>query len=209
MFAHNLVNVFTEKILKKLEMVKKLVAVVMAVLSVVTASAQSADRWRSVNVELMGASSMVGVNYDSRFRAGSPWGYRVGLSWGYSDNDNFFSGGSSSLRAYLAPVAVNYLLGNKRHSLELGFGASLGLCNVHETYFRELEPSTAGEDSFELYGHSRNTFGYYMFGDIGYRFTADNGFQLRVGMNPSFNFGDAHGLKKELFFPYVSFGFAF
>lgn len=48
-----------------------------------------------------------------------------------------------------------------------------------------------------------------MFGDIGYRFTADNGFQLRVGMNPSFNFGDAHGLKKELFFPYVSFGFAF
>ena len=60
-----------------------------------------------------------------------------------------------------------------------------------------------------FYGHSRNTFGYYMFGDIGYRFTADNGFQLRVGMNPSLNFGDAHGLKKELFFPYVSFGFAF
>ena len=98
-------------------MVKKLVAMVMVALSVVAASAQSADKWRSVNVELLGASSMVGVNYDSRFKAGSPWGYRVGLSWGYSNNDNFFSGVGSSLRAYLAPVAVNYLLGNKRHSL--------------------------------------------------------------------------------------------
>lgn len=143
-------NVFFDKYLKKLEMVKKLVAMVMVALSVVAASAQSADKWRSVNVELLGASSMVGVNYDSRFKAGSPWGYRVGLSWGYSNNDNFFSGGGSSLRAYLAPVAVNYLLGNKRHSLELGFGASLGLCNVHETYFRELEPSPSGEDRFEF-----------------------------------------------------------
>ena len=48
-----------------------------------------------------------------------------------------------------------------------------------------------------------------MFGDIGYRFTADNGFQLRVGMNPSFNFGAAHGLKKVLFFASAGFGFAF
>lgn len=191
-------------------MKKNLLALALVVLSALPVLSQTAERWRSVNVEVMGASSLVGVNYDSRFKAGSPWGYRVGLSWGYSSNDNFMNGGGSSLRAYLAPVGINYLLGNKRHSLELGFGASLGVCNVHEQYYWERagEGSDAGS-TWDTYGSSRNSFGYYMFGDVGYRFKADNGFQLRAGLNPSFNFGDKYGLKKEVFFPYVSFGYAF
>ena len=36
-----------------------------------------------------------------------------------------------------------------------------------------------------------------------------NGFMFRVGVSPSFNFGDKYGLNKAAFFPYIGFGWLF
>ena len=46
-----------------------------------TNAQQTSDTQKSVYLEMFGASNLVGVNYDSRFKADSPWGYRVGLGW--------------------------------------------------------------------------------------------------------------------------------
>lgn len=32
---------------------------------------------------------------------------------------------------------------------------------------------------------------------------------FRVGVSPSFNFGDKYGLSKAAFFPYIGFGWSF
>lgn len=32
---------------------------------------------------------------------------------------------------------------------------------------------------------------------------------FRVGLSPSFNFGDKHGLSKSAFYPYIGLGWSF
>lgn len=61
----------------------------------------------------------------------------------------------------------------------------------------------------EFYTSSKTQFGYFFFGDIGYRYQRPNGFMFRVGVSPSFNFGDKYGLNKAAFFPYIGFGWSF
>ena len=71
------------------------------------------------------------------------------------------------------------------------------------------------EDTDQKYGeikyytNKENRFGYFFFGDIGYRYQRPNGFMFRVGVSPSFNFGDKYGLNKTAFFPYIGFGWSF
>ena len=72
-----------------------------------TASAQEEQsRDKSVYLELLGPSMMVGINYDARFKEGSPWGYRTGLGFGYSES-NWFFGDATSTRVYSIPLEVN------------------------------------------------------------------------------------------------------
>ena len=172
---------------------------------------QDESTQKSLYVELLGASNLIGVNYDSRFKPNSPWGYRVGLGYTYSKNYNMFSG-SNSLKGVDVPLEANYLLGKKRSKLELGLGLNLGyytekydvytIKNIGEeggiTYYTT---EYAGEDS-----HS--TWGYYFFGNIGYRYQPSHGFQFRAGISPSFNFGGKHAVTKSIF-PYISFGYVF
>lgn len=44
---------------------------------------------------------------------------------------------------------------------------------------------------------------------FGYRYQRNSGFMFRVGVSPSFNFGDKYGLKKSAFYPYVGLGWSF
>ena len=114
------------------------------------------EKTRSLSVELLGAQNMVGVNYDSRFKGNSGWGYRVGIGYGYGDNSSWID-----------------------------------------------------QKIAERYESKENRFGYFLFGNIGYRYQRTNGFMFRVGLSPSFNFGDKHGLSKSAFYPYIGLGWSF
>lgn len=196
-------------------------------------------------VELLGGSTLVGLNYDARFGSTTHWGWRGGLSWAYSEANGFFPDSHDS-RYWAVPLGVNYLLGSGRHSLELGLGASVGLVNRHynrvssyeqavpQADFRRylddgsLVPQGAAlffdETSQQGYlvfsnveRRSKNSFGYYFFGDIGYRHTARSGFLFRAGLSPSFNFGDRYAISRgfsDTFHrftlgAYLGFGWAF
>ena len=80
---------------------------------------------RSVNLEVLGASGLVGVNYDSRFKTGSPWGYRVGIGYVYSERSNMVAH-SRSLQGTDIPLELNYLLGKTSSKLALGLGVNFG-----------------------------------------------------------------------------------
>lgn len=105
------------------------------------------EKTRSLSVELLGAQNVVGVNYDSRFKGNSGWGYRVGIGYGYGDNSSWID---QKISGVGVPLELNYLLGEKKSKLEVGFGASLGVYHVKETswfYSQPVPPETEGIES--------------------------------------------------------------
>ena len=166
---------------------------------------------KSMYLELFGASNIVGVNFDSRLKPNSPWGYRVGLGYTYSKNYGLLSG-SNSIRGVDVPIEANYLLGKKRSKLELGLGVNLGY--YKEKYDTWDLKEIGKEDGITYYESiykgedSRSLWGYYCFGNIGYRYQPSHGFQFRAGISPSFNLGGKHAVSKSVF-PYISFGYVF
>lgn len=191
-----------------------------------------------VYLELLGASTMIGVNYDARFNDHTRWGWRAGLGFAYSESDGFFNG-STSTRGWGVPVGVNYLIGSRKNNLEIGLGVNLGLYNLHNntytwkdvdeaTFNREADNPSPGVSGtvetvpgkyYLVYKsqESQNKFGYYFFGDIGYRHVNRHGFLFRVGLSPSFNFGDRYAIcrgftdsfHKFALSGYIAFGYAF
>ena len=150
------------------------------------------QKTRNLSVELLGAQNIVGVNYDSRFDGNSGLGYRVGIGYGYGNNSGLFD---QKINGVGVPLELNYLLGKKNSKLELWYP---GGENTDET-----------SPKIDFYTSSKTQFGYFFFGDIGYRYQRSNGFMFRVGVSPSFNFGDKYGLNKAAFFPYIGLGWSF
>jgi len=178
-------------------------------LCALTVSAQ--QRVQSLSVEILGAQNTFGINYDARFRGNDGLGYRVGIGYGYGEDDIFFS---QNLKGVGVPLELNYLLGHHNSKLELGFGANLGIYHVRETAaYYDADYTPDGSDTpvggVTFYDTSSNCFGYLLFGNVGYRYQRPHGLLLRVGLSPSFNFGDKHGLHKTFFYPYLGFGWSF
>lgn len=170
---------------------------------------QKPSLYRNVFIEFLGASNIIGVSYDSRIKPGSPLGYRIGF--GYAEGGGYVAGlGDNSLKGYTIPVGINYLFGSRASKFELGFGTNMGVYHAAYTEysFEEVAPGLAIMTPAGRV--EKNGFGYYFFFDLGYRLQFRNGFNLRVGVNPSFNFGGDCGVrKKPLMYPYLSLGYTF
>lgn len=190
----------------------KVVIILLFLIATLSVSAGVPQSKKSVQLELFGASNLVGLTYEQRFSANNKWGYGIGLAFAYSKSSSFIFDYSSSTTGYAVPLQINYLLGKHNHKLELGMGTSLG-------YYRARTTETVFnlEDKGELIelvpvdvkDVNENTFGYFMFGNIGYRYISKKGFIFRGGISPSFNFGDKYGISKGLFYPYIGLGYAF
>ena len=195
-------------------MKKKLMTLLLAMclMGGVVAQAQDAPE-RSLSLELFGAQNTVGINYDSRFKGNHGLGYRVGVGYGYSETSTIASS-SYALQGIAVPIDINYLFGKDRHKLELGFGTSLGYyyekCHVWTSVGPAPGDVSGGPPYFGYADYykkvTHNSFGYFVFGNIGYRLQTNRGFLFRAGFTPSFNFGDQYGIHRKWYYPYVSFG---
>ena len=122
------------------------------------------QKTRNLSVELLGAQTIVGINYDSRFNGNSGLGYRVGIGYGYGDTSGLFD---QKINGVGVPLELNYLLGKKNSKLELGFGASLGVYQVKETigYVKDTGWYPRGDNTdetfhvFDFYTSSKTQFG--------------------------------------------------
>lgn len=176
-------------------------------LCAMSSSVAAQEKTQSVSIEAFGAQNTIGVNYDARIKGNHGLGYRIGIGYGYANNSGWFD---QKINGIGVPIEVNYLLGKKRSKLEIGFGTSLGLYKVKETTWYFYPPtSSETEPKSEQYTSSSNRFGYFMFGNIGYRYLREHGFVFRIGITPSFNLGDKYGLKRTAFYPYIGFGKSF
>lgn len=164
----------------------------------------SYPKTRVVYVEAFGASTMVGANFDSRFKGIKGWGYRLGLNYAYSDNSFFLD---YKIKGVAVPLEINYLFGKRKNKFEMGAGVSLGY--YKETYdFLEFVPDDEGYHTIKT-PKTEKKFGYFCFINIGYRYQPVKGFDFRVGITPSFKFGGNNGINRFDPLPYFSFGYAF
>ena len=86
-----------------------------------------AQREQGVYLELFGASTTVGVSYDTRFNNHTHWGGRVGFAYTNSKSQDFFESAPKHTSGWSFPIAVNYLIGKGKHHAEIGIGVSYGL----------------------------------------------------------------------------------
>jgi hypothetical protein len=135
---------------------------------------------RNIFLELGGPSSLLSLNFDTRFKEERyVWGVRIGAG--------FLPDGTQ--RQFSVPAQLNYLFGKERHFFEAGAGA---------TYFHtNIAGSTWGIDSDE---------GSSIFGTLsaGYRYQPiTKGITLRAGATSLF------GSFLPGIIPHISVGYAF
>lgn len=168
-------------------------------------SDQSAELpiYRNVYGELFGASDVIGVNYDQRFKPDSHWGFRAGIGYGFFSDSGLL--GISSDHSISIPLAVNAIFGKKCNFFEVGLGyAPIIGFDKYESYWQP-------DGSFDM-DHptgSKTETKYYskIFMDLGYRYQKPNGFLFRAGISPSI-VGELPWCLLR-FTPYVAFGYTF
>ena len=69
--------------------------------------------YKSIYLELLGASNMIGVSYDTRIKPGSVFGYRAGISYFYGTNYNSYEG-----HGFSVPLEFNCIWVNGAASLK-------------------------------------------------------------------------------------------
>lgn len=180
---------------------------------------------KALSVEI-GGTNLIGLTYDSRFRGNRGWGYRVGL--GYNrDVDKMrlaysLADGSTEVRIHSTasgfgiPLEINYLAGRRLHQFEVGAGTTLGFYKEkYET--SKLTASEEGEGSdrtttvtYEEHSSEEKHFGWYVYGNVGYRFHTKRGFLLRLGMVGGCGGGEETPYRQSWSIrPYLSLGYTF
>ena len=184
------------------------------ILALAPAALTAQERPRqAVYNEFFGASGFLSVNYDTRFKANSHFGSRVGLACNAgrtastdSQDSYFYAGPSITLEWY-------YLVGGGNHHLELGVGAVQGLFNRQyekDCLLEEYHPHRYKyEYDYSCDDEGEWGYGYYGFVNVGYRYQPRRGFFLRAGINPTFIFNDEHGIFRPFPYPYLCAGFSF
>lgn len=165
----------------------------------VNVSAQNHSK--SIYGELLGASQMIGVNYDARFNSGASdgFGWRTGLGLGYAYSSSSavaisLTGSEMTvvynrMYRFSVPLEVNYLLGKGKSKFESGAGAIVCL----DRYTSETG------------GAPQHSLGAIPYLSLGYRLVTDRGFLLRAGVMPVPGFSPFN----VSFYPYLGFGWAF
>lgn len=185
----------------------------LATVSAQTTGGEVSQPVRNLHLELFGGSNGIGIQYDSRLKGNSGWGYGLGAGWGLAYSSADFFGYEKHIHNISLSPRINYLLGRKNRKLELGFGVSLGYQFGSEEYDKyDFRAGETGQYEVHKVGHvkeSRDMMNYFFFGNVGYRRQAPRGFLFRVGVAPFFGFEDNHSIKGFGLSPYLGFGWSF
>lgn len=162
-----------------------------------------AQREEGVFVELGGASTTVGIHYDTRFNEKTHWGARIGIAHTRSKSPAFFDNLADLTKGWTFPIAVNYLIGKRKNRFEIGIGVSYGLytCVFYDKLGHQIEDNKSGS---------------FAFLDLGYRYQSKKGLMVRLGINPGMALyrstegkSDEAVFRAAVIYPYFSLGYNF
>ncbi len=165
---------------------------------------------RNLFVEFWGPSLGIGLGYDQRFKADSPFGFRAGIGYinGNSDDSAHWDNHINLYYTYVEfkgvtlPLEANAILGNRASKFELGIGATPSILDRYEIKYSRSGGSYSSSDVKD--GVRLNIFGTM---NIGYRLQRKTGFFFRVGL--TFMVGDIKCSPFDglLCMPNLSFGY--
>lgn len=164
---------------------------------------------RNVFLEFLGTSLGVGLGFDSRFRAGSPFGYRVGLS--YTDGSCSYDADylDTDFKGVSFPLELNAILGKGKSKFEIGIGATPAILRRIDTraYWSGDEETGGFWPSYTTTrGTKLNITGTI---NVGYRYQREEGFFMRIGLTAYIGDYDCSPIDGVLFLPALSIGYTF
>lgn len=171
-----------------------------------------------VMVEHGGASRTVGLAFDSRIGNSRHWGYKVGLARVKTSGTDDFFNDLGRTNGWMIPAQVHYLVGHKRHFLEIGMGLSIGyfeslFYKTHGSgcvYMSDMEYTETEPIKTNTHGPT-SAFGWGCNATLAYRYQMMKGAFFRAGVTDNFNLFDsdyyiASGYSLA---PFLSFGISF
>lgn len=133
---------------------------------------------RNLFLETGGNSGYIGVGYDQRFRAGSRFGFHVGIGYDSGGDGLFGSRPNFEYKGAVIPFEINYLVGSlaKKSRFEVGLGLNFSANKVwhHDTGYNTQYRSTMP---------TSHECGAYLSANLGYRYQQPRGFFLRTGIS--------------------------
>lgn len=141
------------------------------------AAKEEAQMSHNIFGEIFGPSFGVGVGFDSRFRNGTPFGYRVGLSYIDGSFENNVDWRFLEFKGVCVPLEVNAIFGERKSKFEIGVGATPSI--LHRVYTTSHWNEDMTIDHKTTRGNKLNILGTF---NIGYRYQRERGFFLRAGL---------------------------
>lgn len=141
------------------------------------AQSETPNRNKAIFVEALGNGLGISANYDMRIKKGvqDGFGFRAGIG-GLSLNGKDDNGQPTSVSTLTFPLAINYLIGERRSAFEAGLGITPLYVNATVD-----DTNSAGITNVKGWGSSG-------FINLGYRFQPlRNGFVFRFNWTPAFN----------------------
>lgn len=164
---------------------------------------------RNLFVEFGGPSFIVGLGFDSRFKPGSVFGYRVGLSFlngTYTDTHT-----SLDFKGVTVPLEVNAILGKRKSKFEIGIGAIPSILDRHQWNTSYMWVPVDGgwgyhpvDKIVEEEGTHVNIMGLM---NIGYRYQRQSGFFMRVGLTLMLGDLSCSPFDGVMVLPNIAFGY--
>ena len=169
-----------------------------------TESIQSPSR--NIFAEFFGPSFGIGVGFDSRFRQGSYFGYRVGLAFTDGSSDGGYNNYYRDIhfKGITIPLEVNAIFGNGKSKFEIGLGVTPAILNRRDMKY--IHPWDWDEDEQVIYKHGTklNVIGTL---NIGYRYQRESGFFMRIGLTGIIGDWDCSPVDGVWFLPNLSLGY--
>lgn len=120
--------------------------------------------------ELLGPSFGIGIGFDSRFRNGTPFGYRVGISHTAGSYDDYDQ--SLDFKGVCFPLEINAIFGERKSKFEIGVGVTPSILHREYTAWFRIDDNTTRGIKLNILGTI----------NIGYRYQRERGFFLRTGL---------------------------
>lgn len=166
---------------------------------------------RTLFLELGGPSFGVGLGYDSRFRPGSVFGYRTGLSYTNGSNQTVFGDYWLYYKGVSIPLEVNAIMGKRKSKFEVGIGMIPSILKMEEHGWIYTTPTDESGDFSSYYfkyyekkGTRVNIMGMF---NIGYRYQRRHGFFMRVGLTYIIGDYKCSPIDGAIILPYIAFGY--
>lgn len=172
-----------------------------------TASTPSTGRQvmsRNVFGEILGPSFGLGVGFDSRFRPGTPFGYRVGIAFTDGSSSSDYDWRSVDFKGVCLPLEANAIFGRRSSKFEVGVGVTPAILHRNDS------EGHWSEDSYPTYtyssGNKLNVLGTI---NIGYRYQREEGFFMRIGVTAYIGDYKCSPIDGVFVLPGLSLGYTF